>query len=159
MKMTRPQLRRLIRESVFPLRETGVVHINSIPVEVEIADDAESRNMGLMFRHNVPDGTGMLFFFPLQETQSFWMKNTFVPLSIAFIDGDGFITNIERMTPHSLNSVASSSPVPFALEVRQGWFEENGIAAGCQISGLPSIKKRDSSDNRLRHIIMEVIRE
>jgi len=158
MRITRLQLRRLIRESTLPQNRVETIQVNTIPLQVEIADDEVSRNMGLMFRHSVPDGTGMLFSFPLQETQSFWMKNTFVPLSIAFIDRSGLITNIEHMTPHDLNNVSSSDPVPFALEVRQGWFEENGVTAGCPIVGLPDRGLEEPSDASLRRIIREAIR-
>lgn len=100
------------------------------PVQVEFARTAEERTRGLMYRKNLPDGAGMLFVFERDEPLSFWMKNTFIPLSIAFIASDGRIIEIKDMRPRDLTSVKSSRSVRYALEVPQGWFTRAGIQAG-----------------------------
>ena len=99
-------------------------------VRVEIARTQEERNKGLMFRKKLPDGEGMLFIYERDEVMSFWMKNTLVPLSIAFITSDGRITDIKDMYPHDENSVHSSRSVRYALEVPQGWFSRAGVQSG-----------------------------
>ena len=78
----------------------------------------------------------MLFVFEHAEPQAFWMKNTFIPLSIAFIDADGRIANIEDMAPQTENSHWSRGPVLYALEMRKGWFAERGIKAGDRVEGV-----------------------
>jgi uncharacterized membrane protein (UPF0127 family) len=89
-----------------------------------------------MFRTVLEDGKGMLFIFDHDEVLSFWMKNTLIPLSIAFITSDGKILEIRDMQPEELRSVASSRMVRYALEVPQGWFDRVGIEAGDDVSGL-----------------------
>jgi len=96
-------------------------------VTAEIAVTQEDRNKGLMFRKKLPDGEGMLFVFERDEVLSFWMKNTYIPLSIAFIASDGRIVDIKDMYPHDTNSVYSSRSVRYALEVPQGWFSRAGV--------------------------------
>ena len=83
-----------------------------------------------MFRKTVPEGEGMLFIFDRDEVVSFWMKNTYVPLSIAFITHDGRILEIRDMESESTTSVVSSRAVRYALEVPRGWFGKTGISAG-----------------------------
>jgi|TARA_Y100000310_G_C20658248_1_gene803188 hypothetical protein len=92
-----------------------------------------------MFRERMDRNHGMLFSFPNESVQSFWMKNTFIPLSIAFIDRRGVITNIERMRPHDLTSMSSSRRVPYALEMNEGWFDSKGIRPGCEVAGIQGI--------------------
>jgi uncharacterized membrane protein (UPF0127 family) len=99
-------------------------------VKAEIAQTQEERNQGLMYRKKLPDGEGMLFIFERDEVLSFWMKNTLIPLSIAFIASDGRIIDIKDMYPHDENSVFSSRSVRYALEVPQGWFSRAGIQSG-----------------------------
>jgi len=99
-------------------------------VKAEIAQTQEERNQGLMYRKKLPDGEGMLFVFERDEVLSFWMKNTLLPLSIAFIASDGRIIDIKDMYPHDENSVFSSRSVRYALEVPQGWFSRAGIQNG-----------------------------
>jgi uncharacterized membrane protein (UPF0127 family) len=90
-----------------------------------------------MFRNSLPDDHGMLFVFEKPKTASFWMKNTKIPLSIAYIDSAGRILQIESMKPLDETPVAStSSEVAFALEVNEGWFARNGVSAGAKISGI-----------------------
>ena len=102
------------------------------PVEItaEIAKTDQERSQGLMHRKKLPDGEGMLFVFDRDQQLSFWMKNTIIPLSIAFIASDGRITEIKDMQPLDENSVRSGRSVRYALEVPQGWFGRAGIKAG-----------------------------
>jgi len=99
-------------------------------VKAEIAATPEERNTGLMFRKKLPDGEGMLFVFEADQVLSFWMKNTYIPLSIAFIAHDGKIIDIKDMYPHDTSSVVSSRSVRYALEVPQGWFSRVGVRTG-----------------------------
>jgi len=99
-------------------------------VRAEIARTQEERNKGLMYRKNLPDGEGMLFIYERDEVMSFWMKNTVVPLSIAFIASDGRIIEVRDMYPRDENSVHSSRSVRYALEVPQGWFSRAGVQNG-----------------------------
>ena len=102
------------------------------PVEItaEIARTDEERSRGLMYRRSLPDGEGMLFIFDSDQPLSFWMKNTYIPLSIAFITSDRRISEIRNMQPRDLTPVRSSIPVRYALEVPQGWFTRAGISPG-----------------------------
>lgn len=97
---------------------------------VEIAKTPKEREFGFMERKNIPDGTGMIFVFEKDQILSFWMKNTPHPLSIAYIDSNGKIRNLNDMTPFSLSPVVSTSSVRYALEVPQGWFEKESINVG-----------------------------
>ncbi len=97
---------------------------------VEIADTPEERAEGLMFRSSLPEDQGMLFVFPRPRLLGFWMKNTSIPLSIAYLDDDGTVLEIHDMEPHSLESVSSRQPARYALEVNQGTFERLGITLG-----------------------------
>ncbi|MDR2747647.1 MAG: DUF192 domain-containing protein [Treponema sp.] len=102
----------------------------SVTLTAEIARSAEEKRQGLMYRKNLADGRGMLFIFDRDQLMSFWMKNTFVPLSIAYIKSDGSILEIWDMRPLDENLVRSSRGVRYALEVPQGWFGRAGIRAG-----------------------------
>ena len=102
----------------------------AVPITAEIARTEQERSNGLMHRKKLPDGKGMLFVFERDQQLSFWMKNTFIPLSIAFISSDGRIVEIKDMQPHDLNSVKSSRSVRYALEVPQGWFTRAGVKVG-----------------------------
>ncbi|MDR0584164.1 MAG: DUF192 domain-containing protein, partial [Treponema sp.] len=99
-------------------------------LKVELARTPEERSRGLMHRKNLADGEGMLFIFERDQALSFWMKDTLIPLSIAFIASDGRIVEIRDMRPLDLNPVKSSRSVRYALEVPQGWFERAGIKPG-----------------------------
>ena len=99
-------------------------------VKAEIARTHEERANGLMFRERLPDGEGMLFIFENDQIMSFWMRNTFIPLSIAFIASDGIIIDIKDMYPHDESPVTSSRSVRYALEVPQGWFLRVGVQTG-----------------------------
>lgn len=110
--------------------------INGSTINAERADDHASRQLGLMYRNFLPQDSGMLFAFPNSEERSFWMKNTYIPLSIAYLDGNGRILNIEEMEPLNVAGVKSSGPAKFALEMNKGWFKDRGISAGEIVQGL-----------------------
>lgn len=101
-------------------------------VVAEVAATADQRADGLMYREEVPDGTGMLFVFQDNEVRAFWMANTYVPLDIAYMDPSYRIVDIVPMEPLVTDTYPSSAPAMFALEVRQGWFAEQGIGVGDQ---------------------------
>lgn len=113
--------------------ETRMITVNAIIVEAEIADDTDSRRIGLMNRKEMDENHGMLFIFESDQKLSFWMKNTLIPLSIAYIASDGRIMEIYDMKPESLRPVESVNSVRFALEMNQGWFERNGITPGDKV--------------------------
>lgn len=101
-------------------------------VVAEIAATADQRAQGLMYREELPDGTGMLFVFQDNAVRAFWMANTYLPLDIAYMDPSYRIIDIVAMEPLVTDTYPSSGPAMFALEVRQGWFEEQGIRVGDQ---------------------------
>ncbi len=107
-----------------PLRVAG------IEIRVEIAADADERQQGLMFRESLEENQGMLFVYPEQRTLGFWMKNTLIPLDIAYIDREGRIVDIQQMEPQTTETHNSAAPAMYALEMNQGWFEANGIRVG-----------------------------
>jgi uncharacterized membrane protein (UPF0127 family) len=104
----------------------------------EVARTPEQRALGLMNRFSLKLDHGMLFIFERAESQAFWMKNTFIPLSIAFIAADGRIVNIEDMRPQTEETHWSKGPVLYALEMRKGWFAERGIGPGAVVKGIPA---------------------
>lgn len=106
---------------------------------VHVARTEEERALGLMHRRDLPADEGMLFLCDEKAEQCFWMKDTPLPLSIAFLDDDGTIVRIDDLEPHSLEASSSGQPVQHVLEVNQGWFAERGIAPGMQLSGPPFI--------------------
>jgi uncharacterized protein len=110
-----------------------------VEITVETARTDEERAKGLMFRKTLPDGQGMLFVFDRDQQLSFWMKNTVIPLSIAFIASDGHILEIKDMQPNDLNSVKSSRSVRYALEVPQGWFERVNVKTGDRVKIDPAL--------------------
>jgi len=110
-------------------------------INAELARTVEQRQQGLMYRKNLADGKGMLFIFDRDQVLSFWMKNTRVPLSIAFIASDGRIIEIKDMQPLDLNAVSSSRSVRYALEVPQGWFGRANIKPG-DVVVLDGIRSR-----------------
>ncbi|HYG46266.1 MAG TPA: DUF192 domain-containing protein [Bordetella sp.] len=121
-------------QSGLPVAELSAgIHI----IRAEIADTEGTRRVGLMHRQSLPDNHGMLFVFELPDLQCFWMRNTPLPLSIAFIADDGAIVNIADMAPQTDDAHCSARPVRYALEMAQGWFASHGIQAGNRIGGLP----------------------
>lgn len=109
---------------------TALIVFGNDTVFAEVADSPDERSEGLMNRSEVPDGTGMLFVFEFESNRSFWMKDTYIALDIAFLDVDFRILNIHQMDPESEQLYDSAGPAMFALEVRQGWFAEHKIKVG-----------------------------
>jgi hypothetical protein len=116
---------------------TTTLTINGHKLVAELATSPEQQARGLMHRFSLKPDHGMLFVFARVERRSFWMKNTFIPLSIAFIADDGTIVNILDMAPQDESSHWSKGPVRYALEMRKGWFAERTIVAGDRVAGLP----------------------
>jgi hypothetical protein len=106
------------------------LRIGTHTLEVELATTSAQRQRGLMYREDMPENGGMLFVFPNTRPLSFWMRNTPLPLSIAFLDEEKRIINIAQMQPFTTRSHQSAQPARYALEVHQGWFAEHGIEAG-----------------------------
>lgn len=106
-------------------------------IQAEVAQTQEQRAIGLMHRPSMPTNAGMLFVFEEAGVQCFWMKNTLLPLSIAFVADDGSIVNIAEMQAMSEASHCSAKPVRYALEMNQGWFAKRGIKAGTKLKGKP----------------------
>ena len=111
-------------------------------VTAEVASTADERAEGLMYRDEVPDGTGMLFVFQDTQIRSFWMANTYVALDIAYLDPSYRIVDIVPMEPLVTDSYPSKAPSMFGLEVRQGWFEEHGIRIGAQAEIVFGVQSR-----------------
>lgn len=110
-------------------------------IDAQVAATDEQRATGLMFRKQMPQHEGMLFIFERPSQQCFWMKNTLLPLSAAFVDDDGTVVNVEDMKPQTLDSHCSAKPVRFVLEMNQGWFAKKGIKPGARLAGAPFRQK------------------
>ena len=106
-------------------------------LDVQLAQTLQERQIGLMFRKEMPQHEGMLFVFEQPATQCFWMRNTLIPLTAAFVADDGTIVNLADMKPLSDDSHCSTKPVRFVLEMNQGWFAKRNIAAGYKLGGAP----------------------
>jgi uncharacterized membrane protein (UPF0127 family) len=106
-------------------------------IKAEVAIKETDRQQGLMFREKMGQNEGMVFFFDAPAGICMWMKNTLIPLSVAFIDTDGKIINIEDMQPQTTDSHCAKKPARYALEMNQGWFKQRNIKPGTQIQGLP----------------------
>lgn len=106
-------------------------------ITAQVAQTPEQRQIGLMFRKEMPQIEGMLFVFEQPNQQCFWMKNTLLPLTAAFVADDGLIVNLADMKPQSTDSHCSAKPVRYVLEMNQGWFAKKGIKAGSRLAGLP----------------------
>ena len=105
-------------------------------IRAEVAANNDTRMRGLMFRKALEPNQGMLFIFDESTRHCMWMKNTLIPLSVAFIGADGVIANIADMKPHDETSHCATRPVPYALEMDRGWFASRGLKAGTRITGL-----------------------
>lgn len=106
-------------------------------IQAEVARTPLERQIGLMHRTSLPANRGMLFVFEVPGVQCFWMKDTLVPLSAAFLQDDGTIVNIVDMQPQSTESHCSARPVRHVLEMNQGWFAKRGLKPGSRLSGPP----------------------
>lgn len=111
-------------------------------IRAEVADRDDTRATGLMHRTSLPDNGGMLFVFEAAEIHCMWMKNTLLPLSVAFVDASGDIINIADMQPLSEDTHCAARPARYALEMKQGWFAERGIRAGMRLRGLEKAAAR-----------------
>lgn len=109
-------------------------------IQAEVAQTDLQRQQGLMHREKMASNHGMVFVFDQPTTQCMWMKNTPLPLSVAFIDAEGKIVNIEDMQPKTLDSHCSAKPVKYALEMNLGWFKQKNVKPGSTIGGLPGVK-------------------
>lgn len=110
---------------------------NMYQIDVQLAQTPEQREFGLMFRKQMPQAEGMLFVFEEPTPQCFWMKNTILPLTAAFIADDGTIVNLADMAPQTTDSHCSAKPVRYVLEMNQGWFAKRAIKAGFKLGGKP----------------------
>jgi uncharacterized membrane protein (UPF0127 family) len=111
-------------------------------VRAEVAADFASRMQGLMHRESLAPNAGMLFVFDESAAHCMWMKNTLIPLSVAFLDASGTIINIADMQPHSEQSHCAAAPAVFALEMTRGWFAQRGVKAGSKLAGLERFAAR-----------------
>lgn len=121
------------------LLPTSEITIGPHTVRVEIAATDASRAKGLMGRTSLPADHGMLFVFAESTSTCFWMKNTPLPLTIAFIDAQGLIVNMADMQAHSLDTHCPTAPFTYALEMEQGWFTRHRIKAGAKVANLPAL--------------------
>jgi uncharacterized membrane protein (UPF0127 family) len=117
----------------YPLKIKG--HL----VRVEVANTEDARRIGLMFRDALGENQGMLFVYETEGKHAMWMKNTLIPLSVAFIDRSGRIINIEDMQPQTEEAHGARASAAFSLETNQGWFKKRGIKAGDRVQGLERV--------------------
>jgi hypothetical protein len=118
-----------------------VLKIQEKKIKAEVVRTEPEKARGLMFRQKLGRDEGMLFVYEKEERLSFWMKNTPLPLSIAFLDKNGVIVDIQDMLPFSLQTHVSAFPAQYALEVNQGWFKANGISRGDIVTLPPGINR------------------
>lgn len=105
-------------------------------IRAEVVNTSESRAKGLMYRKSLPANYGMLFVFDQAAQHCMWMRNTLIPLAVAFLDGNGRILNVEEMLPQTENNHCAARPAKYALEMSAGWFSSRGLASGIQLSGI-----------------------
>ncbi len=110
--------------------------LGSASLDVEVASNKAQRSLGLMNRLSMPESRGMLFVYPAPAYFCMWMKNTKVPLSVAFIDAQGQVINIEDMAPQTETNHCTQRNATYALEANRGWFAKHGVVAGSQVVGL-----------------------
>jgi uncharacterized membrane protein (UPF0127 family) len=122
---------------------TTSLKLGSHEIFVEVANKDATREAGLMFRHEMDWENGMLFVFDDSAQRYFWMKNTLIPLSIAFMDEKGAILNILEMPPQTEQTFPSNGPAKFALEMNAGWFTQNGLKAGDLVVGVLTAPKAE----------------
>jgi uncharacterized membrane protein (UPF0127 family) len=123
---------------VYELDASDTINIEELLPNIEIVSTFEDRKKGLMFRQSISDDFGMFFIWEYKKEQCMWMKDTFIPLSLAYISNDGEVIDIYDMVPFSRKSFCSSKPVKYALEVNKNWFKENNISIGdtLEIKGI-----------------------
>jgi len=118
-----------------PLPEVALT-VNGRKLTAEVAHTDPARMQGLMHRRILPEDRGMLFVFSDVARHAMWMKNTYIPLSVAFLDEHGAIINIEDMKPHTEDTHPSAKPAKYALEANLGWFRKRGIKPGAKVEGI-----------------------
>ena len=109
-------------------------------IDAQVAQSFDQRMTGLMHRKEMPQHEGMLFVFEQPSPQCFWMKNTLLPLTAAFVADDGTVVNLADMKPQTTDSHCSDKPVRYVLEMNQGWFARKGIKAGFRLAGRPFVQ-------------------
>ncbi len=114
---------------------TTTLGISFYNIKAEVAQTERQREIGLMHRTSMGANDGMIFVFERAGTQCFWMKNTLIPLSVAFLDDDGTVVNTDEMAPQTEDAHCSAKPVRYVLEMHKGWFSKRGIKAGTKVSG------------------------
>jgi uncharacterized membrane protein (UPF0127 family) len=114
-----------------------ILSVGMFQIDTQVAQTEQQRAIGLMFRKEMPQHEGMLFVFEQASPQCFWMKNTLLPLTAAFVADDGEIVNLADMKPKTTVSHCSAKPVRYVLEMNQGWFAKKGIKAGAKLGGRP----------------------
>lgn len=117
---------------------TSGIHL----ITAEVAANDAARARGLMFRQGLPPNHGMLFVFENKSVHCMWMRNTLIALSVAFVDDDGTIVNIEDMRPHDESRHCASQPVRYALEMAVGWFAHKGVKPGMKLGQLPAAAQK-----------------
>ena len=116
--------------------------VGKSPIRVEVVQKDEDRSKGLMFREKLGKNDGMLFIFDEPGYHSMWMMNTLIPLSVAFLDRDGVILNIEDMEPQTTDSHTAAGPAIYAVETNKGWFAERKLKPGDRVTGLPGVQPK-----------------
>jgi uncharacterized membrane protein (UPF0127 family) len=129
-------IRQMIREMIEQLPDVRTIKVGGYPITVEIATTPEHQETGLMRREHLDPDSGMLFCYDEPRELSFWMRDTHVPLSIAFIDDECKVSSIHDMEPYDETRTISTRPCRWALETNRGWFRERNIGIGSKISGL-----------------------
>jgi len=119
---------------------TSRIRVAGHELKVEVAQSEPQREQGLMFRKQLGRNDGMLFIFDEPAYHAMWMKNTLIPLSVAFVDKDGEILNILDMEPQTLDTHMAAGPATYAIETNKGWFAEKKVKAGDKVTGLPKGK-------------------
>ena len=114
-----------------------ILSIGIHQIDTQLAITAKQREIGLMYRKEMPQHEGMLFIFENPSPLCFWMKNTLIPLTAAFIADDGTIVNLENMKPQTLDSHCSTRPVRYVLEMNVNWFAKKGVKPGSKVIGRP----------------------
>ncbi|HEY8900451.1 MAG TPA: DUF192 domain-containing protein [Chthoniobacterales bacterium] len=126
-----------------PKLPTISLSIGDRKLATEVADDDTERETGMMFRTEMADGTAMLFVFNVPQRRGFWMKNTIIPLSVAYLNASGMILEIHDLQPKDERAVTSQfDTIAYAIEVPQGWFSKNGILPGSMVTGLPPLARQ-----------------
>lgn len=132
-----PGARALAQEAAQDELPRTRLSLNIYQIDAELAQTPQQQTVGLMFRRSMPMHQGMLFVFDQPQRQCFWMKNTLIALTAAFIADDGTVVNLEDMKPRTTDPHCSARPVRYVLEVNQGWFAKKGLTAGARFKGGP----------------------